>query len=207
MKIVKVLLNESTKFVNMEMNETEKKFAMAALAVFKRFGVRKATMEEIAAEAGVSKPTLYATFRNKDAALGGAVRHAKGEALKGVTTAWIGKSLSDKLDIFMDRLVLAGFDMLHDAPDPAAFENAVGAFSQAAIDDTRAAEVSAVATLFTSSENLQRLGSDAETFAEFVVGSAMNAKRLARTREELEKHLDTLKVTVAEIVSDTTAHP
>ncbi|MEL7179508.1 MAG: helix-turn-helix domain-containing protein [Pseudomonadota bacterium] len=193
MKFVKSLFNESTKIVNMEMNGPEKKFAVAALAVFKRFGVRKATMEEIAAEAGVSKPTLYATFRNKDAALGGAIRYAKGEALRALTVDWAGMSLPDKLDMFKDRLVLAGFDMLHAAPDPAAFENAVGEHSQAAIDDTRAAEVAAVAELFASARDLKGLGTDAHGLAEFIVSSAMNAKRQAQNRDELESYLKVLK--------------
>lgn len=202
MYFVKLLFNESTELVKMEMSETERKFATAALVVFKRFGVRKATMEEIAAEAGVSKPTLYATFRNKDAALGGAIRYAKGEALKDVTAAWAGKSLPDKLDMFMDHLVLAGFDMLHAAPDPAAFENAVGEYSQAAIDATRASEVSAVASLFSSPKNLQSLGADADSLAEFVVSSAMNAKLQAQSRSELENYLKVLRSLALRAIED-----
>lgn len=193
MKFVKALFNESTKIVNMEMSEAEKKLAVAALAVFKRFGVRKATMEEIATEAGVSKPTLYATFRNKDAALGGAIRYAKGEALRALTTVWAGKSLPDKLDMFMNRLVLAGFDMLHDAPDPEAFENAVGEHSQAAIDDMRRAEVTAVAASFATEEGLQSTDVDPDGLADFVVNSAMNAKRQSQSRRELERYLEILK--------------
>ncbi len=180
----------------MEMRETEKKFAVAALAVFKRFGVRKATMEEIAAEAGVSKPTLYATFRNKDAALGGAIRYAKGEALRALTADWAGKSLPEKLDMFLDRLVLAGFDMLHDAPDPETFEKAVGEHSQAAIDDTRQAEVSAVERVLAEKKGLISYTIDASSFAEFVVSSAMNAKRQAQNRGELESYLKVLKTLV-----------
>ena len=194
MSLVKLLFNESTKFVNMEMTETEQKFAVAALAVFKRFGVRKATMEEIAAEAGVSKPTLYATFRNKDATLGAAIRYAKGEALRALIAGWAGKPLPDKLDMFMDRLVLAGFDMLHAAPDPAAFENAVGEHSQTAINDTHAAEVAAVMELFATAKGLKGLGADAHDLAAFIVSSAMNAKRQAKTRDELESYLKVLRV-------------
>lgn len=185
----------------MEIPEVEKKFAVAALAVFKRFGVRKATMEEIAAEARVSKPTLYATFRNKDAALGGAIRFAKDAALKEVTDAWADTQLSECLDIFMDRLVLRGFDMLHGSPDAEAFDNAVGDFSLSAIKTTRNAEVEAMATVFRGTEKLEAIGIDAESFAEFVVNSAMNAKRLAQTRSELEKYLETLKKVVLAILA------
>ena len=178
------------------MTEPEQKFAAAAIGVFKRYGVRKATMEEIAAEAGVSKPTLYATFKNKDAALGGAIRYAKGASLKSVTDAWAGEDLADQIQIFLDRLVLAGFDMLHGAPDADAFENAVGQFSQAAIDATREEEIEAIASIISSSVRLEALGTSPSDYAKFVVESAMNAKRLAQSRGELEEYLRSLKATV-----------
>ncbi|MGD1887132.1 MAG: TetR/AcrR family transcriptional regulator [Cohaesibacteraceae bacterium] len=181
----------------MEIDSSEKKFSVAALTVFKRFGVRKATMEEIAAEAGVSKPTLYATFRNKDAALGGAIRLAKNAVLQSVREEWErSEELSDQLAIFLDQLVLAGFDLLHNAPDAAAFDTAVGDSSKEAIKVTRAAEIEAVQTLFEASSSLGNHGFDPQRLARFFVDSAMNAKRLAQSRTELEQHLQTLKAVV-----------
>ena len=190
----------------MKMTENEEKFSVAALAVFKRYGARKATMADIAAEAGVSKPTLYATFKNKDAALGGAIRIAKGAALRAVLNEWEDKtSLSERLDTFFERLVLAGFDMLHASPDAAAFENALGDASLAAIDATRSAEIEAMATVLEGSERLKLLGTDARSFADFIVTSAMNAKRMAKTRVELEQYLGHLKISAMDAVdpSDT----
>ncbi len=194
---VKLSFNESTKFVKMEISDSEKKYARAALAVFQRYGVRKSTMEEIAAEAGVSKPTLYATYRNKDAALGGAIRLAKSEAINSVVETWSDvESTAEKLDIFCERLVLAGFDMLHQSPDASAFETALGDFSRDAIAATRKAEVDAIAGLFEGAQGLSEFGTNAAEFANFFVASAMNAKRQARTRAELETYLTILKSTV-----------
>jgi len=181
----------------MEIPDSEKKYARAALAVFQRYGVRKSTMEEIAAEAGVSKPTLYATYRNKDAALSGAICLAKGAALQDVLEGWEQKNtLSDRLDIFMDRLVLAGFDMLHQSPDAAAFETALGEFSQDAIAATHEAEVDAISAIFEGAQGLDEIGRSADEFASFFVASAMNAKRQAKTRAELEAYLTILKTTI-----------
>ena len=39
----------------------------AATASFSRYGFRKTTMDQVAHDAGVAKPTLYAWFENKDA--------------------------------------------------------------------------------------------------------------------------------------------
>jgi len=194
MIIVKSLFNENTKTVKMEMNETEKKFAAAALAVFKRYGVRKATMEEIASEAGVSKPTLYATFRNKDAALGGAIQLAKGTAIQAVIHAWENaNTLSEKLDVFFDELVLAGFDMLHNSPDASSFDTAVGDASLSAITETREAEIDAMQCVVNAPDELAANGLEVQPFASFIVTSAMNAKRNAQSRTELEQYLSVLK--------------
>lgn len=182
----------------MSLTETNQKYARAALAVFQRYGVRKATMEEIAVEAGVSKPTLYATIRNKDAALGVAIRLAKGAAIKVVEEEWSrANGLPQKLDIFLDRLVLAGFDMLHASPDAAAFETALGDASKDAITATRQAEVNAIAQVLDRANGLAPA-----KLASFFVASAMNAKRQAQSREELEGYLDVLKDLALRAVED-----
>lgn len=185
------------------MTESEQKYARAALAVFQRFGVRKTTMEEIAAEAGVSKPTLYATFRNKDAALGGAIRLAKSAAIKSVTDEWATTpTLPGKLDVFFERLVLAGFDMLHQSPDAQAFETALGDASQSAINAMRAAEIAAVASVVAGAKDLKKMGLQPEEYAQFFVTSAMNAKRLSQSREELERYLAVLKTSAVDLLND-----
>ena len=187
----------------MEMTEAEQKYARAALAVFQRFGVRKTTMEEIAAEAGVSKPTLYATFRNKDAALGGAIRLAKSAAIKSMTDEWATTAtLPEKLDVFFEELVLAGFDMLHQSPDAQAFENALGDISQSAINAMRTAEIEAVASVFAGAKGLKKLELRPEDYAQFVVTSAMNAKRLSHSREALERYLALLKTSAVDLLND-----
>jgi len=38
----------------------------AALAVFTAYGLRRTSMEDVAAEAGLSRPAIYQYFRNKD---------------------------------------------------------------------------------------------------------------------------------------------
>ena len=48
------------------MNEREKKIIEAAVEVFHRYGVKRASMSDIADEAGVSRQTVYNAFSNKD---------------------------------------------------------------------------------------------------------------------------------------------
>ena len=149
------------------MTETEQRFATAAMAVFNRYGPRKATMEEIAAEAGVSKPTLYATIRNKDAALAAVIRLTKGAAIEAVREAWIGiDDLSEKLDRFFDLLVIEVYDMLYNAPDASAFHNATVEASEKAIRETTKWETALVKEALVSC-NLK--GTTPDRYARFIV--------------------------------------
>ncbi|MEX0347456.1 MAG: TetR/AcrR family transcriptional regulator [Rhizobiaceae bacterium] len=203
MKFVKVLLNENTKIVKLKMTESEKKYAAAALQVFKRFGVRKATMEEIALEAGVSKPTLYATFRNKDQALAATIRLAKEAAVETVRTSWQGAdSLDRKLDLFFERLVVAGYDLLHNSPDADAFENAIGEFSGQAISATRKLEAELLAEAFSAHPAIANHGATPEQYATFVVTAAMQAKRQSNSRTDLLAFLSALKLSVLAVAGE-----
>lgn len=63
------------------MDAKEQKITDAAIRLFHRHGFRKVTMQDIAAESGMSRPSLYASFGNKEAVFGAimddhAARHA-----------------------------------------------------------------------------------------------------------------------------------
>lgn len=49
------------------MDAKERKITDAAIRLFNRHGYRKVTMSDVAAEAGMSRPSLYAAFANKEA--------------------------------------------------------------------------------------------------------------------------------------------
>ncbi len=185
------------------MTESEEKYAAAALQVFKRFGVRKATMEEIALEAGVSKPTLYATFRNKDQALASAIRLAKGAAIKAIRSSWEGvNSLDEKLEILFEQLVVAGYDMLQNSPDADAFENAIGDASGTAIADTRKLEATLLADAFSSHAATIERDTTPDAYAIFVVTAAMQAKRQSKSREDLLLFLNALKLSALAVIRE-----
>ena len=185
------------------MTENEERYAAAALQVFKRFGVRKATMEEIALEAGVSKPTLYATFRNKDQALAATIRLARQAAVESVRALWAdAASLDKKLDILFQRLVVAGYDMLHNSPDADAFENAIGDASGRAIDDTRRLEAAMLAEAFAEYPAIAERGTTSKDYARFIVTAAMQAKRQSKSRKDLLAFLAALKISVLAVAGE-----
>jgi AcrR family transcriptional regulator len=92
------------------MDAKERKITDAAIRLFHRHGYRKVTMSDIAAEAGMSRPSLYASFANKEAIFSGlmddhAARHAEdaGEQVLRLTR------LRDRLQCLFEIWILQPF--------------------------------------------------------------------------------------------------
>ncbi len=78
----------------------------AALKVFAEHGVEKARMEDIGAEAGLSKATLYLYFKTKDALIGVILRRLFASMLHGFRTpAASADPVKEQLRQFAARLV------------------------------------------------------------------------------------------------------
>ena len=67
---------------------TRKRVLDAAKTVFARYGFRKAAMEDIAREAGVSRPALYQWFSNKKAVFQVLAEAIAADALHAAEAAW-----------------------------------------------------------------------------------------------------------------------
>jgi len=76
----------------------------AALTVFARYGYRKASMDEIARAAGVSRQGLYLQFADKEDLFRASVQHHYARTLNGALAA-----LGDK-EQSIDRRLIAAFD-------------------------------------------------------------------------------------------------
>lgn len=92
------------------MDETTTTILDAATAVFGQHGFSGASMRAIADAAGVSRPTVYARYKNKEAVYRAVYERTFAQALDGVRAA-LGRSapLSERLgaalDAFFGRLV------------------------------------------------------------------------------------------------------
>lgn len=95
------------------MAEKRQRMLAAARELFLRNGLRGTTMEAIAREAHVAKPTLYAQFADKDAVfnalvetLVGDIHRLMDEGLASEGPAWlrIGRALADKYGLMAQML-------------------------------------------------------------------------------------------------------
>ncbi|MEM9631498.1 MAG: TetR/AcrR family transcriptional regulator [Pseudomonadota bacterium] len=100
------------------LNETEEKIVQAAIRCFVRFGARKTAMADIAAEAGVSRQTLYDLFGGKDDLIRASIRTITDRNLATARDRLHGcKTLAEELDAYFAETVVKSFELLQTAGD------------------------------------------------------------------------------------------
>ena len=178
--------------------ETEKKFIDAAVRTFLRYGVRKSTMSDIAAEAGVSRPTLYASYRSKDEILAAAIRDMSEASLKRAVEAWeTSDDLGDKLDAFFQATVIPAFDLLQTATDADELVSGHNAAGKAAILEAQMAKRKALMEILKPYKSrIEKSGQTASQLAYFIVVTSTGFKYSAQNKEDLLDLLSTLRASV-----------
>ena len=173
-------------------NAREERILAAALQVFGRYGFRKASMDEIARSADISRQGLYLRFAGKDALYRAAVRHELDTALGEVSRcldeegvglerrvvaaldAWLGRYVGSMLTLDLGSLLQNPAMRLGDVVNPA-----VGSF-----DDRLTAAIAAAM----SENDVKRLGVTPEEIAAALLTVAQGARylsnALAESREE-----------------------
>jgi TetR/AcrR family transcriptional regulator of autoinduction and epiphytic fitness len=169
-------------------NARRERILAVALEVFGRYGFRKASMDEIARSADISRQGLYVHFANKDALFRAAVHQeldtALGEAsaclseegvglerrVVAALDAWLGRYVGTMLASDVGRLLQSPAMHLGDMVDPAR-----------AAFDARLAE--AIAAAMTETDR-RRLGVTPEEIAEALHTAAQGAKYLSDARAE-----------------------
>lgn len=183
------------------MNEREAKVVEAALRAFARFGVRRATMNDIAAEVGVARQTLYSVFPTKDDVLRATIRHVADRSVAAIRAEWSdARSLGEKLDIFFSYHSVKPYQQIQAAPDPEDSINGFVAVGQKEITKSNAAYRRAVEeALEPHRPAIERAGLSVRDLADFVQTSAAGYKQTAKSKKQLLQLLETLKVTVLKI--------
>lgn len=89
------------------LDDKERRISEAALRLFLRHGFRKVTMMDVAAEAGMSRPSLYAAFANKEAILAALLRQSIETHVAASRPVVEGDAgLREKLDALLEIWVL-----------------------------------------------------------------------------------------------------
>lgn len=177
------------------MNDRDQKILDAAIEVCARYGVRKATMGEIAERAGISRPTLYARYANKDEIMAAAMQLISERVVVEVTEAWrSATTISERIDVFLDCAIVRFFEQIKQMPDASDLLTGYGDQGPAAQHLVEQGKIDLLAGLFEErKETLAAHGSSPAELAEFFYASASSFKFTARDARQLESLLATLK--------------
>lgn len=177
------------------MDDRDHKILDAAIDVCSRYGMRKATMGDIAERAGISRPTLYARYANKDEIMTAAMQLISERVVHEVTQAWRpAESTGERLDIFLDCAIVRFFDQIQQMPDASDLLTGHGEGSMAAHVVADQGKINLLAGLFESrKEALATHGSNPAALAEFFYASSSSFKFTARDAAHLKSLLATLK--------------
>ena len=178
------------------MSPRETEIIEAAIRVVSRYGVRRTTMADIAAETGISRQTLYASFKNKEEVLTAVIRVFSAKKLEAITTAWANlESIEEKLDAFFAIGIIPYFEQLRAMPD---FGDLIGEFGKSGDAEKQKAirqKTEALAALFEPCEDrLRQSGATAEGLAGLIVSSADSFVFTAHDRAHLDSLVNSLKL-------------
>ncbi len=180
------------------MSGRREKIVKAAFSTFSRYGVKRATMNDIAEEAGVSRQTLYNLFDSKDDLLRATVRQYADNALASIEAECAGLSdFGEKLDVVFHRLVVVPWERIHATQHG---DEILSGFRDAAREEVASAEIryGAIleAMLDPRADRLSTAGLSAKQICDLMMVSWYGVRHKARDREHLLALLASLKAIV-----------
>ncbi|MEZ5812940.1 MAG: helix-turn-helix domain-containing protein [Rhizobiaceae bacterium] len=186
------------------MDDKEARLIGAAIEVFSRYGIRRATMGDIAEQAGVSRQTLYANFASKQDIMMAAIMQMAMSTMKTIETAWADAgSIGDKLDIYFEHAVVDYFDKIRAMPDANDLLTGTSGAGFEPLHAAEAAKVAALAAQFAPYERqLEAAGTTAADLADLVFHSSANFKYVAADKAHLRRLLASLKKAALSLVGD-----
>lgn len=99
-------------------NEKETRVLEATKRVFLRYGYRRVTMQDIADEAGISRPALYLIFPNKEEAFLAAIRDFTAASMAIIREGVAQQpSVEAKLQFAFEIWTVKPFELMLDSPD------------------------------------------------------------------------------------------
>jgi AcrR family transcriptional regulator len=116
-------------------NEKETRVLEATKRVFLRYGYRRVTMQDIADEAGISRPALYLIFPNKEEAFLAAIRDFTAASMKIIHEGVAQQpSVEAKLQFAFEIWTVQPFQLMLDSPDAKDLVECSHGFAKATFD-------------------------------------------------------------------------
>lgn len=174
------------------MTEKEEKIGAAALQLFFRHGYAKTTMLDIAEAAGMSRPTLYASFENKEAILSTLLRYSTAQySADSNNRLTKKKGLRARLEAVYDVWVIQPYASIADSENRADLLLNCGLYAPEATDELYAG-LEAQLTSVLKPEMTRKRGISAAELAHTLATTTRGLKSTAKSLDELKRVVDAL---------------
>lgn len=184
------------------MNTREQTIARAAMRAYQAKGVARATMSDIAKQAGVSRQTVYNSFPSSDAMLHGAVICYIQDLWDQVQLLWREcDRLDAKLDVLLEQFALRPWEFLNSSPAAAELERGHNPAGRKAIVAAREIFRHDIAALFEPwQDGLHQQGTSPLALSDYISAAIEGIKYNNHTRADMESAITTLRASVLAMV-------
>lgn len=164
------------------MENRERTILDAATQVFLRYGVKRASMGDIATEAGVARQTLYNFYRSKDDILRGSIRLYGLDAMAAIESELPKTSnVGEKIDLVLREMVIKPFVFLHSSPNARDLIEGYGAAGRSEMEANYLSFQSALESILEPYANqVAKMGLSPAILAEIIRRSAVAMKYQAQ---------------------------
>lgn len=191
-------------FVNKTTMKNREQIIEAAIGVISRYGVKRTTMSDVAAEANIVRQTLYNLYANKEDLLRAMMRHIGEQSVAAIRSeAEEADGLAAKLNIFFLHFVVKPYEWLQSSPDA---RDIVDGFNDAARDELAKSyenhRTVLQELLKPYAGRIEQAGLKLPALADIIQTAAKGAKSSARDKRHLNVLLDSLKIMVLTLVGE-----
>ena len=180
------------------MTDTKEIIIKAAEAIARRYSFQKATVGDIAKEAGLSRQTIYSVVGSKENVIAELICYSEMRRLRSIKQRLVGcKSLSEQLDVYLDERVALPFARIHLEPNIFEIWANPEINGHPAIEKMEQADFQFLSEFFLPyADKLGEGGQSPAQFAKFVIFICASLKVSPITHEMLDAYLPTFKSTI-----------
>lgn len=184
------------------MSDRNTKLIQAAMKVFARYGYSKATMNDVAREAGVARQTLYNAYPGKEELLRTTIRELAHQSMISIENAWTDEeTLDGKLDRYFELGPLDWYDIGESSPDAAELFDGIHKVAREEIDQISIKWNKHFEDLILEfAEPGTPAHKNAKELGEFIYAASSTAKYNADGRKVVEQRLQMLKMSVLALI-------
>lgn len=180
------------------MSETKEKIVKAAIAAFKRFGVDRTTMADIAKESGLSRQTLYSTLGSKDEILAESVGYNMRESLLKIKIRLADcRSFREQLTVYLDEFVVIPYEVINADLGSRDFWKSCNVLRHPSVQSAEQEHYQFLTELLLPyTTNLGRAGQSPAQMARYMLFNFTSLRLSNLDRSGFDAMLDTFKATI-----------